>query len=528
MRRRHFLLSVALSLAPVTPLSAAESAPTWVVVTAPAFREAIEPLCEYRKAEGFQVVVVQTSDVLSEKELLTPDSRKLRDKVVQICKDAKGERYVLLVGAVEPSGLEDPGTKVLPPLRGTVSRMRNQPTDHAFGAPGDDFLPTAAVGRMPARGVEEVKQMVGKTLAFERDRKPGEWRKRLTVLGGAPEFNSVVDAMVEKIALSRLEALDPSWNGKAIFHMSASRFCLPNDSLHDRALEYVQNGQALTLYFGHSNPEGFWGGGARYLDRDDWQKLTIPRGTGVFASFGCLSCQLVGKDGEGYGVAAYRNPRGPVAVIGSHGICFAAMVHLAGDGLVDAWLKGKPPERLGQVWSKVQKGLAKGAINPITFHLLDAVDGNSDIPEATQRREHLEMFLLLGDPALKLPTMAADVKLSANDAVPGKELVISGAVPARLEGAKVRLTLERPLGSEPPDLQPLPKDGEERAKVMRANHDRANQFAVLTSEATVKDGRFEVRVTLPESLPWPRLTLRAYAATDKEEGLGVMAVSVQR
>ena len=39
--------------------------------------------------------------------------------------------------------------------------------------------------------------------------------------------------------------------------------------------------------------------------------------------------------------------------------------------------------------------------------MLDAVDGDSAIPQATQRLEHLEMFTLLGDPALKLAATPA-------------------------------------------------------------------------------------------------------------------------
>ena len=58
--------------------------------------------------------------------------------------------------------------------------------------------------------------------------------------------------------------------------------------------------------------------------------------------------------------------------------------------------------------------MAKGNIDDLTFHLLDAVDGDGDIPQATQRLEHLEMFTLLGDPALKLAATPADLKLEAD------------------------------------------------------------------------------------------------------------------
>src|SRR5262249_5391528 len=158
--------------------------------------------------------------------------------------------------------------RVLPPLRGTTSRMKGQPSDNGYGCLDDDLLPTVAIGRFPARTVEEAQQMVQKTLMFERDDQPGEWRRQLTILAGVPAFNPIVDKLVEGLALARFERLDPSWSGRAIYHNAQSRFCVPDDRLHDCALEYVQTGQALTLYLGHSGPDGFYAGKARFLDRE--------------------------------------------------------------------------------------------------------------------------------------------------------------------------------------------------------------------------------------------------------------------
>ena len=78
--------------------------------------------------------------------------------------------------------------------------------------------------------------------------------------------------------------------------------------MHERARQYVEAGQALTVYLGHSNPAGFYANRARFLDREDWTTMKIARGPGIFATFGCNGCQLRGNDGEGYGVAAIRNP----------------------------------------------------------------------------------------------------------------------------------------------------------------------------------------------------------------------------
>lgn len=524
--RRGFLLVVLLLLP--GGIRAAETPPAqWVVVTAPAFRSAVEPLCAQRKAQGMRVQVVLTTDLLSDREVLAGEAGRLREQVHKLCREAKGPSYVLLVGAVAPGQLDEPATKVVPPLRGTASRMKGQPSDNGYGCPGGGVLPTVAVGRLPARTEDEARQMVAKTLAYERDTRPGAWRRQLTVLAGVPAFNPLVDRLVEGMALARLDRIDPSWSGRALYHNAQSRFCVPDGQLHDRALDMVQAGQAFTLYLGHSNALGFWGGRARYLDRDDWAALRIAHGPGVFLTFGCNGCQLAGPGGEGYGVVAVRNPDGPVAVVGSHGICFAAMVELAADGLFESVFAARPPERLGDAWLRLQEGLARGPIDPFAFRLLDAVDGDGRIPLAEQRREHVEMFVLLGDPALKLPVLPADVRLRVAEAVTaGGTVAVRGEAPARLAGANVRLTLERPASSSPTDLQPLPAGGTMRDRVMRANHERANRFAVASAEATVRDGRFEARLAVPPRLPWQRLVLRAYAATDRADGLGVLTLNV--
>src|SRR5919206_1864774 len=103
-----------LLLLAVVPGTGAAPVQQWVVVTAPAFRTAIGPLCAQRRAQGLRVVVVQTTDVLTAREVRAGAADKLRAHVHQLCRAHRGPTSILLVGAVEPGSLEEAERKVVP------------------------------------------------------------------------------------------------------------------------------------------------------------------------------------------------------------------------------------------------------------------------------------------------------------------------------------------------------------------------------------------------------------------------------
>ncbi len=522
-----------LLVSTLTPsLQAASPPDRWIVVTAPAFRQALEPLCKHRRAQGYQVTLLETTALLSPEAIQAGDGEKLRAEVARLCGEGEGKKYVLLVGAFAPDEVTIPRKQACPPLRGTAGRMKGQLTDHGYSAPDKDLVPSVAVGRFPARAEDEVAQMVHKTIAFENDTEPGVWRQRLLILAGVPAFNPFVDKLVENLALTRLDRLDPFWCGRAIYYNPGSSYYVRDQELHAVARRTVEaeEGQFLTLYLGHSDANAFYAGRARFLDRRDWETMRLSH-RGVFATFGCLGCQLHGRDGEGYGVAAMRNPNGPIGVIGSHGICFAAMVQLGADGLLHS-IASHPPEHLGDIWLAVEKAVAKDKIDATTFALLDAVDGDRTIPQATQRREHLEMFLLLGDPATRLPSVPRDVRLSADEtASPNMLLTVKGLLPEHLGHAQIQLTVERPVSSYCPDLEPLPtrhlREGDKTAIELR-NWERANSFVLATRKIEAEKGRFEAGLRLPQALPYPRVIVRAYAVQGNRECLGILVVPVKK
>lgn len=510
-------------------VTATEDAGQWIVVTPPTFRSVLAPLIEQRKDDGFKVVVLETTEVFGSEQLQQSDGAPLLAQLKALCLPGHGPDYVLLAGICAATAQVN-AQNTVPSLRGTVERMKGQPSDSGYGLPGPDGGPTIAVGRLPARTVNELSGMVRKTLAFEQNAAPAPWRDRLLLLLGNPGGGPLAEMFVEQELHTDLASLYPGWNMRTIIDISSSPFYLPHPRDSATALQYLQEGQLFSIYLGHSYAPGL-GLDSRFLflRRADWEKLNVPHGAGPFFTCGCFACQANEND-PGYGVAAMRNPAGPVAVIGASGESYSAEGQLAVEGLLATLARPSFPERLGQYWLAVQEGLARGKIDPTTFELMDMADGSGGktlLP--VQRLEHLQMWQLLGDPALRMPVMLDDIALSVSGPVtPGSNLKVSGALPDRLNGAAVHLTLERPLDSTPSGVEPVPpgsaENRQERERIFIANHRHANTYILAQADTVAVGKTFSAALAVPTDLQWTNLTLKASATASNESGLGVLVL----
>jgi len=142
---------LAAALEPTLPATAMRSAGgggSYVIVYAPAFGAAIEPLVEWKTRKGFNVVTVSTS--------ITGASSSGIKAWLQDAYDT-GEvppEYVLLVGDVD----EIP----------TYS-FHGNPSDFPYILlDGDDWLPDGMVGRLPVENDTEARTLVNKIVSYER------------------------------------------------------------------------------------------------------------------------------------------------------------------------------------------------------------------------------------------------------------------------------------------------------------------------------------------------------------------------
>lgn len=166
--------------------------------------------------------------------------------------------------------------------------------------------------------------------------------------------------------------------------------------------------------------------------------------------------------------------------------------------------------------------------------LYDHFDGSRGKASlATQRQEHLEMWLLLGDPALIVPAAPLEISLQAvSSAHAGENIAVSGTLPPRLPEALVRITLERPLASLPADFKQLPvsapNNREVRDRVAAENHRRANDAVVSVTETKAVRNKFMCSLTIPVAFPGTNALIRATVTTSNDHVLGIISVPLTR
>jgi hypothetical protein len=308
----------------------------------------------------------------------------------------------------------------------------------------------------------------------------------------------------------------------------SSSFYLPTAWLQPRSLQALSAGQLFSVYLGHSGPDGMTSFTTNFLSAAEWSKANLGPGQGVFFSCGCFGCQPDRGSSQSYGLAAMRNPNGPAAVIGATGESFSAPGLLAADGLLRSCAEAPFPARLADYWLAVQRGLAEGEIDQGTFNLLDMADGTGGKePLAVQRAEHLEMWTLLGDPALRLPAVPLAIPLRASHPItPGAQLTIEGNLPQELAGASVRITLERATGMRPPEWRQLPPRAngttDERNRIAAENNEKINTRLILAATAKADGQQFRCVLEVPANQSSPVVVVRACADKGEQMAQGVL------
>ncbi len=473
----------------------------YLVIAPQKLMPAIGSLVAHRRQQ-YAVTQLAAEDVYDRLSGGNPDPEAIRRAVELVWRRTNGRlKYLLLVGDARVAWTANQrGPTPIPTFYerkvhypGYVSDDEF-PTDHRFGV--IDGHPRVAVGRLPAGGFAEARAFADKIVAYETADGGGDWQRRLVLFGGPANYGAIVDRVIESIAANLLNRAVPyDFDLSVMFAKADSPYAWPFDRLDERMVGDLNAGSLFAAYFGHGLEAAFDSVTYRsetytFGEAESLEQLAIGQGKPVFLSFTCHTGAFDRRGGEpGLGEVMANHKKGPVAVFASSRASHPYPNALYAQAFVDIFLRGRP--------TTLGDGLLtmKRQLNRRRLVLAEALVGQ-DIDEL--KAEHLGLYNLLGDPALRLryPKTARVVTPAAVDRDTTIEVAVavpkatSGTVLVTLETERIRIRSDL---TAPDALAAMPVA--EAFEAMAKNLPRALDKVVLTRQAQIVDG--EARIALP-------------------------------
>jgi hypothetical protein len=528
-----------------------------VVVAAPAaYHTALEPWVERRRGQGYDVRVIDTSALLrtadrSQAAGLLSEAIAQQLESAAIGEPASGEAvpvagagaagFVLIVGDAPGPDESLDATRFVPAgielSKARPGLGRAFASDNVYGLPDARGVPRVAVGRWPVRSPEEVAVQAAKSLRYESEQSPGLHRGTVTFLATTPNYEPVVDVMLERTAMSMIGAqLKPHWRMRALYSSPRSPFFPGPRETPEQVRRWLEDATPMTLFAGHGYDCGV--DAVRYedqlypvLDSDRAERVRSTRpGTVLWMSACCCGDFDLPGGRRGLAESLVMNEHGPTAVIAGSDETSAYVNLLHCLGLARTVLE-QPPETLGDALLRFKRAAYRPG--PSFFRKLLLSMEPAERPDRLAD-DHQYLYNLLGDAtlALRLPARVA-VTAEFNEqpsCEPGqKRFTVCGRLDDWDAGvAEIALVVDRlALKEHSPDPATLDQP-DERERAYLDRFAKANDKVVAAGETVVRDGCFELELTVPESLA-PRVRwLQVYVHTNpRSDGSWRDAIAAQ-
>jgi len=355
----------------------------YLIITHPAFVEALTPLVSLRQSQGRSVAVINVLGIYDAYGDGRPDPEVIR----QFIADAYAHWnprpvYVLLVGdgSFDPKQYRSgsPPTFIPPYLLDVSSAGGETAADNRYVCvDGDDNLPDLLLGRLPVKSADEARAVVGKILDYETRPLPGGWNSNVLLIADDP------DGAGDFIRLSESSA---SWVRDPFTILR--RYCTGSDpyrsdcpeaeaaAIRSALLSDWNQGALLIQYAGHSS----WHQWAveRFFHLDDLPALRHPRRLPILVEATCFTSAFHRPEPTLDEALILHPEGGAVAAWGPTGLGASAGHHRLSDGFFQAVFS----DTVATVGEATLAGKFNLLATPLWNDLADT-------------------FVLLGDPALK-------------------------------------------------------------------------------------------------------------------------------
>lgn len=520
--------SEARGQAAIPPVGTAATVDT-VVVCPAVFRQALEPWVRLRAEQGHGLVFVAPGGSADD----------IQSRIRQVAKEYRALRYVLLVGDAEPGLAHDAAlaARCVPTFHTpakvirALGEDRDIAGDNRYGDLDGDGVPDLAVGRFPVDTPRQLSVVVQKIIAHEQEAFSGPARRRIHFVAGLGGFGRLADKVLEMCAQRFISEGVPAEYVTSMTYASwASPYCPPLEMFSATTVGRLNEGGLFWVYIGHGHPRGLdWIRlpNQRYqsiLTCDDVSRLACQQGAPVALFLACYTGAF-DRDEDCLAEELLNSQGGPVSVFsGSRTTMPYAMTVLGRELLKECFENRRAT--IGEIMLHAKRGMVLGRRDGPTATLLDTLAttlGFHDDLDA-ERREHLELFNLLGDPLLRVPHPQQMDLIVPERVAPGGMLEITGTCPIdgpctiELVVPRDRLTFEPPR-KEPPTGSPTQREN------YQSIYQKANDRRLVVVQTECRNGRFQAVVPLPDGFSGKCFVV-GYLQGHREAGLGARPLEV--
>jgi hypothetical protein len=405
MTGQRILIAAALLSLAARPAGQARSADV-VAVCPQQFHAALQAWVDHRRSEGLVVRVIESSS----------DAATLQARI-RAAADAD-TRYVLLVGDAPVIGTPCDHVRQTPILYSptkVTAAWGSTPTlssDLWFGDFDQDQLPEAVVGRLPVDEPRQLERLIERIVAHEQSRDFGPWRSHVQLVSGMGGFGAMTDGAIESVTRSIVTGVLPVETRTTVAHACPGHAFFPDQaSFTEAVLERYEQGARFWVYAGHGQVTELdrvpnHAGGIPVLDQHSVQRLNRPaQGSPIALMLACYAGALDASE-DSIAERMVLCNGGPIAVLAGSRVTMPYGNTTAAVGLINGIFVHKLP-RLGDAWRSTLFEMHREvpddtSATRLMIDALASVVSPAGTSLVDERREHMLLYNLIGDPTLRL------------------------------------------------------------------------------------------------------------------------------
>jgi len=526
----------------------ADVASSVIVVRPKAWERVTDEWVRYRQRD-YQVIAVDSvasARDLKQSILKTIGASKLPVAAVLLCGD---------VGVVEDGTL---GKKNFTPITPTFeweTKVKLGPfttpslvTDVDYGDVDGDQCPDIAVGRLPAKSAQDLARMLHRSIDYEQSQSFGPWRDRIHTTAGVGGFGVVADTAIESVARRLLtDGIPDRFQLKMTYASLTSPYCPDPFSLTQSFISKINEGGLFWVYIGHGNVDrldDFVVGNEAIpiCLKENVSQFNVQDGPPIALILACFTGAFDARV-DCFAETLLASNKGPIAVIAGSRVtmpyglsqlstemmegCFRDQIPTLGGIVLNAkrniWKKTEA-DNVGSAQVSVEdrtRAKQQGLIEQMAAAL--SPEGH-DLTE--ERREHVRLMNLLGDPLLRIRhPIDLPIRCEAEPKA-GQSLLVSGrsTKPGKL---KIELTLSR--DRLPDGIRSVSnfQGTDLQRQEMQENYLKASDLVLWKSELEIDSGDFAVEVPIPPECRG-RCVVRAFVYGNDGWASGSQRVNVRR